>query len=53
MSWQNNNQHLRAWRRLTSVSATIVCPLSMMMVLILQVNDDIKPVDIKMNDKSF
>ena len=55
MSWQNNNQHLRDWCRPTSMSATIVCPLSMMMVLILKVNDDIKPVDItrEMNDKNF
>ena len=37
------------------MSATIVCPLSMMMVLILKVNEDIKLVDItrEMNDKNF
>ena len=55
MSWQNNNQHLGDWCRPTSMSATIVCPLSMMMVLILKVNEDIKLVDItrEMNDKNF
>ena len=37
------------------MSATIVCPLSMMMVLIVKVNEDIKLVDItrEMNDKNF